>query len=108
LGLLDETVQNNQHAIVKAKYQSCDALAGKGRSNLPKTVFKASHERHANGPAELYAHEINSNDVAVENVQTAEPLAHRFPARGRTIELNRYFWGGHVAHLCLFIRMYQK
>jgi hypothetical protein len=81
LRLLDEAMQDDQHAVVEAEYESCDALAGKSRANLSETLFQTAHQGHTDGPTELDSHEVEADSSAIKRVESAEPLSHRFLAR---------------------------
>ena len=79
-------MQHDQHLIVKAQDEPGYPPARKRRAHFPKTIFEASHERPSNRPAELHAHEIEPDRVAVVLVEAAQPIEHRGPASFRAVE----------------------
>lgn len=80
-------MQDDQHALAKAKYQPCDPLAGQGRPDLPEAIFQITHQRHPHGPAELYPHQVKPDGAAVTRLKSPQPLPYRFIASLGAVEL---------------------
>ncbi len=73
--------------FMKAQEQTRNPLARKTGPHLPKSFLEAAHQRHPDGPTELYSHQVKADDSAILLVQTTQPLQNYFPSRCSAVEL---------------------
>ena len=88
LRFLHESMQYDQHSLVKAENEAGDRSAWQCRSNLPETILKTSDEGHSNWPAKLHAHQVQTNRSPISSFKATQPLQHRLSAVHSFIESN--------------------
>src|SRR5919109_3017615 len=101
-------MQHDQSALMEAQKQPRDPLARQVGANLPQSAFQAPHQRHADGPAKLDAHQVHSDRTPVCSIKAAQPFECRFRAGIRLVKAHghcRRAFLGHVASPC---SMYHK
>jgi DNA invertase Pin-like site-specific DNA recombinase len=59
--------------------------------NFPQAVAERATKRHADGPAELHAHEVLTDDGAIGFGETLEPIPHHLRTGGGPIKNDSYF-----------------
>ncbi len=83
LRFLDESVHQNDFLMVHKKERSCDS-SRQPTANLPESVTKAVHKRHAQWPTILQDLQVFTDQFAFFWQQLLQPRSHRFVSTSGT------------------------